>query len=323
MGDAPRLDTDVLTVGVTYRDLIMTGLPSLPRLGEERHATALHETWGGISNMTRVCRALGLRTAMSTPLGDDVASAQLVSDMTALGIDMSLSRTHPGWRLPTTVALSTSEDRAMATVEVAPPGGVTAHLDNASFQADSVIVDMRDPVLPWIDRVRSEGAVVYASRGFDATGAWSTEALIRGGACDVWMLNELESTAFTGAKDAREAARLLSAKVPLVVVTRGASGLLAVDAARGEEAEAPAFAVEATGTTGAGDSALASFVFANRLPSLTLAQRLDVVAFVVATILSSPSGAADPPHADELLTRARTIDDPRAGHIAAALAGRA
>lgn len=48
---------DVLAVGITYRDLIMTGLPDLPRLGEERHAAALHETWGGISNMARVCRA--------------------------------------------------------------------------------------------------------------------------------------------------------------------------------------------------------------------------------------------------------------------------
>ena len=315
-------DVDVLAVGLTYRDLIMTGLPDLPRLGEERHAAALHETWGGISNMARVCRALGLNTALSTPLGDDPASSQLTADMAGLGIDMSLSRTHPGWRLPVTVALSTADDRALATVEEPPPAGVAAHLDGAAFRARAVIVDLRDPVLPGLDRARAAGAIVYASRGFDATGAWSTEALTGPGACDVWMLNELEATAFTGVDDALEAARRLTAHVPLVVVTRGASGLVAVDVVRGEEAAAPAFAVEATGTTGAGDSALAAFVFANQLPGATLADRLEVVAFIVATILSRPLGAADPPSRAELLTRAHAIRHRRMDHIIAALHGR-
>lgn len=323
MTEASSLDTEVLAVGVTYRDLIMTGLPVLPALGEERHATGLHETWGGISNMARVCRALGMGTALSTPLGDDTASAQLADDMRALGIDMSLSRVHPGWRLPTTVALSTADDRAMATFETPPPDGVTAHLDDLAFRAGSVIVDMRDPVLPWIDRARAADSTVYASRGFDTTGEWSSEALLSRGACDVWMLNELEAMAFTGEDDALLAARRLTAKVPLVVVTRGAAGLLAVDAASGEEAEVPAFAVRATGTTGAGDSALASFVFANTLPDLSLTRRLDLVAFIVAAILGRPSGAAEPPGLDDLLALALASDDPRLPHLAAALRGRA
>ncbi len=313
---------DVLAVGITYRDLIMTGLPDLPRLGEERHAAALHETWGGISNMARVCRALGLTTALSTPLGDDPVSLLLAADMTSLGIDLSLSRTHPGWRLPVTVALSTAHDRAMATVEEPPPAGVSAHLDGATFRAGAVIVDLRDPVLPWIDRARAAGATVYASRGFDATGSWSPDALVRRGACDVWMLNELEATAFAGVADALEAARRLSAQVPLVVVTRGASGLLAVDAGRGEEAVVPAFAVEATGTTGAGDSALAAFVFANQVPGASLTDRLDIVAFIAATILSRPLGAADPPSRAELLARAQAVRGRPMAHIIAALRGR-
>lgn len=323
MTDHPRgTHLDVLAVGVTYRDLIFTGLERLPRLGEENHAVAFHETWGGIATMARVSRALGRRSALCTPLGDDPMSARLVADMADQGIDTALSRVHRGWRLPVTVALSTASDRAMTTVEEPPPHGVSEHLDAHEVTASSIIVDLRDPALPWLTRARTAGSKVYASRGFDATGRWDREALGEAGICDVWMLNELEATAFTGASDATQAARRLAEHVPLVVVTRGADGMVAVDAGSGEEAAVSAFPVRATGTTGAGDSSLASFAFANGLPGLSLAERLDLTCFVVSAILSRPLGAADPPSADELIRLAERHPDQRARGIAVSLASR-
>lgn len=328
--EAPRTDppaavtAQVLTVGMTYRDLIMTGMEALPRLGEESYASALHEMWGGIATMARVCRSLGLSTALCTALGDDKQSRRLVSDMSEAGIDTTLSVTHPGWRLPVTVALSLPGDRAMVTVEDPPPAGIAAHLDDVTLDVAAVVVDLRDPGMDWLTRARSRGAKVFASRGFDPTGNWGEEELGAIGTCDVWMLNELEARAFTGRDDPVAAAAALSARAPLVIVTLGADGMVGIDSTTGEQARVRAFPVTPQSLTGAGDSTLAALVFASQIPGLSLADRLDVTAFIAASVIERPGGAANPPDLSQLVARARERvgDDQRLVRIIEILEGR-
>ncbi|WP_158600609.1 carbohydrate kinase family protein [Tessaracoccus antarcticus] len=305
----------VLTVGMAYRDIVITGMRAMPRLGEETYGDALHETWGGIGNMTRVCRSLGMSTALATAVGDDDASERLLRDMAALGVDTSLTNRHSGWQLPVTVALSLPEDRAMVTVETPPPSGIAAHLDDAEFHADAIIVDMRDPAMQWLAEARAGGSRVYASRGFDPSGEWGRAALAEVDACDAWMLNDVEARAFTGEDDIASAARALTAHVPLVVVTRGARGMFGLDTATGEEAEVDAFPVTPRTTTGAGDSTLAAFVYASAIPGLPLRERLDVAAFIAASILERPGGAATPPTHGQLVARSGDSTNPRLQRI--------
>ncbi|NHB83777.1 carbohydrate kinase family protein [Tessaracoccus sp. HDW20] len=96
----------MLTVGLTYRDLIFTGVEAMPLPGEERYASSLHEMWGGIATMARVSAALGSHTALATAVGSDPASRRLLDDMAAIGVDTSLTAHHEGWSLPVTVAMS-------------------------------------------------------------------------------------------------------------------------------------------------------------------------------------------------------------------------
>lgn len=311
----------VLAVGMTYRDVVMTGLETMPRPGEEIYASALHETWGGVATMARVCNALGLTTGLATAVGDDAASARLLDDMSRTGVDTSLTARHPDWALPVTVALSTPDDRAMVTVETPPPAGVTDHLEHRAFTADAVIVDMRDPAADWLDRARAQGAKVYASRGFDPTGEWSADSLAADDTCDVWMLNDLEARAFTGLDDPLEAARKLSARVPMVVVTRGAAGMVGVDAGSGDEASVDAFRVHPQNLTGAGDSTLAALAYAGLVPGTTLTDRLELAAFIAGAILERPQGAAQPPSLDELVARTGSGTDARLPRIRDLLAG--
>ncbi len=321
--ESPRTDAaqavtaQVLTVGMTYRDLIMTGMEALPRLGEESYASALHEMWGGIATMARVCRSLGLSTALCTALGDDAQSRRLMSDMAEAGIDTTLSVTHPGWRLPVTVALSLPGDRAMVTVEDTPPTDIAAHLDDARLEVDAVVVDLRDPGMDWLTKARSQGTKVFASRGFDPTGNWGEEELGAIETCDVWMLNELEARAFTGLDDPVAAATALSARAPLVIVTLGADGMVGIDSTTGEHARVHAFPVTPQSLTGAGDSTLAALVFASQIPGLSLADRLDLTSFIAASVIERPGGAANPPNLAQLVTRARerVADDQRLGRI--------
>lgn len=310
----------VLTVGLAYRDLVMTGMRDLPRLGEETYATALYETWGGVATMARVCRALGMTTALCTAVGEDEASDRLLRDMSAAGIDTALSVRHTGWALPVTVALSLPTDRAMVTVEQPPPDSVAAHLEQERLQADAIVVDMRDPATGWLRRARSQGSRVYASRGFDPTGQWGHAELAAAETCDVLMLNELEARAFTGTDDPIAAARRLAERVPTVVVTLGERGMVGVDAGSGEEAVVPAFPIEPWNTTGAGDSALAALVYASQRPGRTLADRLEIASFIAGAILERPGGAAEPPTLAELRARSYQRSDRRVSRVQELLA---
>ncbi len=251
------LTPEVLTVGLTYRDLIFTGVDALPAPGEERYATGFGEMWGGIATMARVC---------------------------------------------------------------ATPSDVAAKLQHAEVSAPAIIVDLRDPAAPWLIRARQAGSTVFASRGFDATGEWGDDALRGLSGTDVWLLNDLEATAFTGLSDPLDAARALAARVPLVVVTRGAAGMVAVDAATGKEAHTPAFPVTPVGTTGAGDATLAAFAFAHSLPDASLTERLSLAAFIASAVLASPGGAATPPTRAQLVRLATEGSDERLGRIRELLA---
>ena len=63
----PRL----LTAGITFRDLVISGIDELPGLGEERYGTDFVTTWGGVANTARIGASLGARVQLLTGLGDD------------------------------------------------------------------------------------------------------------------------------------------------------------------------------------------------------------------------------------------------------------
>jgi len=209
----------------------------------------------------------------------------------------------------------------MLTVETQPPTDLATHLAEARFTATSLIVDLRDPAAPWLQSARAGGATVFASRGFDPTEQWGDEALHGLEGTDVWMLNDLEARAFTGLEDPAAAARLLAERVPLVIVTRGADGMVAADGSTGAEAVVPAFAVTPLNTTGAGDSTLAAFAFAHRIPDASLEDRLNLSAFIASAVLASPAGAGTPPSLEELHRNATRGTDPRHARIAELLEG--
>ncbi|MXP26421.1 adenosine kinase [Altererythrobacter indicus] len=85
--------------------------------------------------------------------------------------------------------------------------------------------------------------------------------LIDAGLLDIIFANHLELAALTGEDDFEAGIALLSARVPVLVVTRGAEGAVVV--AHGERAEVAAEPIEqVVDTTGAGDLFAAGFLHA-------------------------------------------------------------
>ncbi len=302
---------EVLCIGTTFCDLVVTGLTELPQPGAEVYGTNLHTTWGGMANLARVLAALQARTGLCTPIGDDPNSAAMVRSLEQMGIELGSSPRFTRWPLPITVALATSSDRAMATVELPSPHEFTQNL-TADQVPDHVIIDVRRPRQGWLDGARARGVMVFGTRGDDPTGQWDPDTLADPGPVDVLMLNDREACSFAREPDPVAAARTLAhhgAGTPVVIVTRGGEGLVAHQCPQNVTVTVPAFEVEVVNTTGAGDATLAGFVWAHRWPELDLTQRLHVAALYGALTVAAPCGALTPPTPTQIVDRLRGLPE--------------
>lgn len=109
-------------------------------------------------------------------------------------------------------------------------------------------------------------------------------ALIDGGEIDILFANEHELAALTGIDDFEAGVASLTAKVPVLVVTRGENGAIAL--AGGERAEVAAEPIDKViDTTGAGDLFAAGFLFGH-VRGKSLAESLKLGAICAAEVIS-------------------------------------
>lgn len=269
----PGSDTlDVFLTGQVFMDMIFTGLPGLPPPGTEIMTQGLGSAPGGVANIAIAMSRLGLRVGLAAVLGDDLFGAYLWKTLSEQeGVDLTWSRQLPGWPTPVTVSLSYDSDRSMITYAPPPPAEIDAITRPPAARTCFVSLDM--PIPDWALKLRKAGTQVFADVGWDHTGTWSGDVLDRLGDIDVFTPNAVEAMAYTGADDPQEALVRLATRCPVVVVKCGAAGAIAIDAATGDQAAAPALPVTALDPTGAGDVFAAGFTYGT-LAGWTLEQRL-------------------------------------------------
>ncbi|WP_448003363.1 carbohydrate kinase family protein [Agromyces bauzanensis] len=288
---------DVLLTGPIFFDLIFTELDGVPRPGTEVHAGALASSPGGVANLAVATARLGLSTALAATFGDDAYGRwcwEFLADRE--GVDLTRSRSASNWPTPVTVSIASDGDRTMITREVPNPfptevlvgDGITAR---AAF-AD--LGSMSSGERAWWRLAARSGTKVFADIGWDSTGRWDTADLQPLADCFAFMPNESEAMAYTRTRSAVAAARALAERVPLVVVTRGAAGAVAIDSARGEEVMVAAVPANGRDATGAGDVFGASLVLGT-LREWPLHQSLSFAALCAALAVEHPGGALAAP----------------------------
>lgn len=284
-----------LFVGDLFCDLVFAGV-DIPAPGEEAWASAFTIAPGGVATRAVAMARLGGAAVLLSRRGTDALGAH-IGDLLAqeANLDTSLVRVIDGFQTPVSVALTGPEDRTFITYhdELVPQ----TYAGQAEFAAVQVSLDYREQH-PWVAAQRRAGAIAYGGVGWDATGQWSPELLARLSEVDVLILNEDEALRFAAADSPREAARRLSDRVPLVVVTLGSAGAIAYDAANGQFAESSTLPVASVDPTGAGDVFTAAFIYSAALP---LPERLRFATAAASISVTKLGGASSAPTAEEVV----------------------
>ncbi|MEU0439059.1 PfkB family carbohydrate kinase [Streptomyces sp. NPDC006186] len=316
---------DVYLTGTVFLDIIFTGLDSAPVRGTESWARGMGSSPGGVANMATALARLGLRTSLAAAFGDDHYGEYCWDALEqGEGIDLSQSRTVPGWHSPVTVSMAYEGERTMVSHGHEPPPADPAPAC-PPFARAAVASLVPGARAPWIAQVAAKGTRVFADVGWDDTGAWDLAGLPDLKHCEAFLPNAAEAMRYTGADCPRQAARALTAYVPVAVVTLGADGAYAVDRRTGETAEVPAIAVEALDPTGAGDVFVAGFV-AGSLAGWPLADRLAFAGLTAALSVQEFGGSLSAPGWAEIAAWWRRVQsvpgqDPAALRRYAFLAG--
>ncbi|MBE2319562.1 hypothetical protein DVA67_026580 [Solirubrobacter sp. CPCC 204708] len=271
------MSVDVVVAVPAFLDITFVGLEGLPALGEERFAGDLVRTPGGGAITAIGAARLGLSTALAAPLGDDEAGDLIGPMIEREGVQL-VGRRCP--RTPVTAVMPIGQERAMVTYD---PGVRARAADIAALSPGAVIVGLSQlDVVPY-------GARAYVSVGDDDARAFAGR--LPGGVSKVrgLFIEQREALVLTGAETAAEAAAMIGARVPLVVVSLGADG--AVASIEGRAASVEGFDVgHSVDTTGAGDLYVAAWAWGEAV-GMSVDDTLRWAALYAALSVRVPTGA--------------------------------
>ncbi|MBW4721199.1 carbohydrate kinase family protein [Saccharothrix obliqua] len=305
---------DVLLSGTVFLDIIFTGLPRPPAPGTEVWAEGLGSCPGGIANLAVALSRLQLRTALSAAFGEDAYGDfcwEVLSEQE--GVDLTYCRRFYGWHSPVTVSMAMDRDRSMVTHGHRPPVSADEMLTPPP-RTRACFVHIQPEEEQWVRAAKADGALLFADVGWDRTGVWAPEMLRRMDGYDVFLPNDVEAMRYTRCDSAERAAVALAEHVPVVVVTRGGGGAVAVDAATGETVQVAGLNVAPLDSTGAGDVFGAGFVLGT-LAGWPLAHRVRFANLCAALSVQHFGGSLSAPGWTDIATWWRTVsrraeDDP-------------
>jgi sugar/nucleoside kinase (ribokinase family) len=254
------LEFDIFLQGTVFSDLVLTGLPALPTRGSEVYAEGMGTSPGGIANLAIAASRLGLRTSLSAAFGDDVYGEFLWRTLSEQeDVDLSRSRRFVHWHSPVTVSLAVQRDRSMVTHSHPAPATANDMIGDPP-RARVGMTHLGEATEPWAVKARANGMQLFGDVGWDPSEEWSPGLLDRLQYFHAFMPNSTEAMAYTRTEDPRAALVRLAEDVPVVVVTCGGQGSIAIDSVTGEDEWVPSLPVNEVDATGAGDVFAAAFI---------------------------------------------------------------
>ena len=258
---------DLSVVGELNLDLVLYGLPEKLEFDREHLATDLRFTLGSSSaifahNFAR----LGNRVGFSSAIGSDPLGDLCLARLAESGADLSRVRHFAGRQTGLTVILPRKKERYILTYP-----GVMAEMRFEDLDLDYIfrarhlhlssyfLQRALRPRVPELFRLAKQaGLTTSLDTNDDPDGRWENDVFDAIQFVDVLLPNEQEACRLAGCEDSIAAAETLSENVPILVIKRGAKGVLARNGKESFEAAAPK--IDAVDTIGAGDSFDAGFL---------------------------------------------------------------
>ncbi len=299
---------DLLVIGEINPDLILRDPDITPVFGQAEKLVEEATLTIGSSSAIVACGAarLGLRVAFCGLVGDDIFGRFMLEAMAKRGIDTSACVVDRRGR-PTGLSVILARaggDRAILT----HPGTIgdltieqvdrsllsrARHLHVSSW----FLLDGLRPDLPDLFRdARRMGLTTSLDTNFDPAGEWQLADMLD--QCDIFLPNDVEALAITGAPDLPAALDALAGRAGTVAVKLGREGGVA---RRGnEEVRAQPLAVNVVDTVGAGDSFDAGFL-AGILGGRSLEESLRLALACGSLSVTAAGGTAAQPTLEEAL----------------------
>ena len=263
---------DVMNIADIFADVVMTGREK-PSFGQSETLADGYEIEVGGSGPIFAAQVsvLGGRVALLGTVGNDILGDFVLGRLKKAGVETGYIRRSSNLKTPLGLNISVSGDRSMFTVlgamnEISPAIVDEKFLDHTRHWHISSYFLLSTLTSFWpgfMEKLKRRGITVSLDTNWSPGGNWSRVKEILPLA-DLFLPNEVEAMSITGAKDYREAGRLLSAQTPLVVIKRGEEGASIFTAGKelrkavGDVMEGEVRVVD---TTGAGDSFDGGFVF--------------------------------------------------------------
>jgi sugar/nucleoside kinase (ribokinase family) len=305
---------DVLCIGNAIVDVIADaddafleaqGLAKgMMRLIDEEEAERLYSlmgpgreaSGGSAGNTAAGLAALGVRAGFIGQVADDQLGAIYRHDIESLGVTFATpARNDVGATARCLILVTPDAQRTMNTFLGAAQQLSSGSVDLDQVRSASILYlegYLWDPEVPRAAMERAIAAAREAGRkvAFTLSDTFCVERhregfhrLLEEKKVDILFANEAELKAMTGDEDFEAGLAALSVKVPLLVVTRGDKGAVAV--AGSEKASVPAEPIEQlVDTTGAGDLFAAGFL-AGQAKGLDLQGSLRLGAIAAAEVI--------------------------------------
>lgn len=261
-----------LCLGLIMRDILLSGIPELPRHWEQTLVGKgiKSDTGGGAANSARTLGRLGASVFLSGRVGRDSFAAGIREDLARDSVSLAYLKEDPEYPSGTAVALIRQDGkRCFTTVRGANQSYCRADLAairwkdfpfvhiNGYFQLPAL-----EPDLPGLlQEMKSAGCTVsFDTASWDPAGRWYESIRPFARFIDCFFANDAQLFQLTGKKAPQAAAAfLLSEGVHTVVAKLGEKGSVTFCPGKPPVA-VDAYPVEAADTTGAGDSYDAAYM---------------------------------------------------------------
>lgn len=255
-------DIDVLAVGGIDIDWLLK-MPKLPSFDEKLRAEYLGQYPGGpVGNFACIASNMGLKVASVCTLGDDAGGKLLLEDFKDYGVDISYIRVDPEFITPFVVVIvDPTGEKAVIIPEL--------NQKTATIISPEAIRRSKYVYMMGFDHhlFREIAAIAQPSGTKMMADIEPSEELMGEKIYDLLSLCDIASfnqqgfeTAFDKSFSIDAVQNLLDHGPEIVLVTRGAKGVVA--ASKDEVVEIDAYDVPVRDTTGAGDTFNAAFLFA-------------------------------------------------------------